>query len=1051
MFAHADFSENGSHKATINLKGVGLPASDLIYQGQVISPEAALQLKRTGKVDLSFLEPDSSSNIWKNEEEATKIAVVNDNDIPVQDGDLVDFVSAPKTSSGHQKFNVQTRNGDQASPIVTLMIGVNIHNFLLKKELLRKLGYQIPGMKFLSKVRVVFSDLKQRDDFLKIQIPNNTCKTASEWEPKGTVLKDQDLEVIIQDVVAMDATPPFDNEAISPTVIMANKNYLPMSQRTLRALALPYSLTNTPESLNDFDWYAGLISNGNLVLNVDDEDSLNCKGKYDVNGQSLNDLPDFSCSLDDAFWIARKIQKLTRTDYEDIVKHSAYPEAISKLLVEKLISRRNSLLSLLKMEDHSLPIDKNITVGESIKNGKVIQIEWPGYASRFAYGDPESPFKKMKYYLFSEVESNVMENLLNIANSKIPSMTEGSDVSSHNQSVEQTLMNQYLTTGKPQELKLGVWVKPLAGGGVILSRSVVMGNYLGTYNLLQLADTFGFYVNAGFMVGVDGLVTSIPLGLQNSNLATFSFTVTHLKPLTALKQSITEPLKNEFVIWLFKKSANVFADSVGIQDSKEESKKELADLDHNFKMLDQYMGVGESLIMTKSIVGDEQVQANFGINSTPIPKIFAAVDTTQNVISRLRIYRSDINSFTVFKDSGEEFGVNVSLGLSANTFLASIPVITFTRKMNNGDAHSQVFNLNITQDPSKNPQLHATSMALDQTLRSGSTSFLESTYENSTSKVNLKFHDVSNNFQLLQHTRRRLRTDATFEIIRPGGNAFNYYFLSDGKQRGSHFQRLGGQIGTFLVQQFISKNGSGTFDTAPSSDPGTSFLGNSYTRSAQFQSRHENSMITHPYVRVDYRWEGWNITQEKVLAQVNQLNQKYGFNIYSSGFLNDTKNIRLYQLLLSLNFYEGAFKHLLSMSVDDETLLESKYKHGCLLLFCNKVAQFHRDFSQYRKLAQQQVQDQMKVAKLEFELVSDLEQFASFDDLVAAIGGADNIYISSKLDGFRMGSEELSKPLSSNSFGIPDRVYPSGPLDAAANLLNLDNGEFDMLWLREVL
>jgi len=139
------------------------------------------------------------------------------------------------------------------------------------------------------------------------------------------------------------------------------------------------------------------------------------------------------------------------------------------------------------------------------------------------------------------------------------------------------------------------------------------------------------------------------------------------------------------------------------------------------------------------------------------------------------------------------------------------------------------------------------------------------------------------------------------------------------------------------------------------------------------------------------------------------------------------------------------------MSEADESALESKYEHGCLLVFCHHVHQFHRDFRRYRKLLQESGVDQMQLAKLEFEMISDLEQFASFEDVVNAVGGPDNIYVTSKLDGFRMGSEELSKPLTSNSFGTADRIYPNGPLDAAESILNMDNGEFDMLWLREVL
>ena len=96
-----------------------------------------------------------------------------------------------------------------------------------------------------------------------------------------------------------------------------------------------------------------------------------------------------------------------------------------------------------------------------------------------------------------------------------------------------------------------------------------------------------------------------------------------------------------------------------------------------------------------------------------------------------------------------------------------------------------------------------------------------------------------------------------------------------------------------------------------------------------------------------------------------------------------------------------------------------------------------------------------------FSASSELEQFASFDDLVQAIGGINQLYAYASISGFRVGSEIISDPIHSNGLGCtnsssatkctPRSINSDGVVTAVENLLGLFDGEFYMQWLRDVL
>src|SRR5690606_1589256 len=130
-----------------------------IQKGDVLLPEQAENLyyrrnqETAGQWNLADLDPQESY-IWKKE----KLPAANpiDDALAINDLDTVDFVSKGWARLGSFRTTVNRINSFGNPTQYTLVISKTIHNFLLRKALLRKLGYQVPAIKYLPRVKVNF-------------------------------------------------------------------------------------------------------------------------------------------------------------------------------------------------------------------------------------------------------------------------------------------------------------------------------------------------------------------------------------------------------------------------------------------------------------------------------------------------------------------------------------------------------------------------------------------------------------------------------------------------------------------------------------------------------------------------------------------------------------------------------------------------------------------------------------------------------------------------------------------------------------------------------
>jgi hypothetical protein len=151
-----------------------------------ISPEIAHEQALAG-ADISLLAPDESSNIWKNE--AKEIPQLD----LLEGKRNVRFIKELPSRSGQIRFTVVT--DDQRELIVVL--SKKVHNFLLRRNILAKLGYETQPMSWASNLNLTFESTIDRDLFIE-EMKDKLLAGTERW-----IVKQDGLEMMLQDALVL--------------------------------------------------------------------------------------------------------------------------------------------------------------------------------------------------------------------------------------------------------------------------------------------------------------------------------------------------------------------------------------------------------------------------------------------------------------------------------------------------------------------------------------------------------------------------------------------------------------------------------------------------------------------------------------------------------------------------------------------------------------------------------------------------------------------------------------------------------------------------------
>jgi len=1161
------------------------PATDLVYKGELLLPDDAhqLYLESRGDFDLSRLNPDDTSILWKN---TPPLEYNPEEDIlEIDPNKEMNYEDMVPSRTGRFRFTVSQTNARGIKKTYIIMSGKQVHNILLRKNLLRKLGYSIPPIKYLKKINLNFSSSIEKEVFfndlssatfgdpkrwvpdyeehltaterildedfkenyrsyvdiekkqlvnvgngkclsrrlnkvskylregecdkffgtnwmiekkdkgliaikspisgkclglkgkskasksrftedechyqenqlfkmvekdgifslqvqhsgkclqfrggkiLKDRIVQRTCKDtdAQKWTFKemvgndGKLLESEAIEM--QDVIALPSQDIYYNLALGFI-----PNQIIKGRRILNSLLVPFSLVYMPESVNLFNWHAGRIINKQIKVEFDSSEN-------------------FSTSFEDAKWITRRILNLTRKDWQQIVHYAHFPLEVEMVLVEKLVARRNHFKNLLGIEDQDLDFNPDISYGEILKKGKLLKENWPGYASRFAFGDPESPLSgsEIGHFIGSTLVSQALSGIIEYVGS---TWLNGQSLLNKalQERGQELFFNQLLhffETGTMGVVPFGIWAYPTFGGNIILARNVVIGSYLGTDNKVQLADVLGFRVNAGVYARVEGIPGTVPVAISGTGQVSYSRTYTHLRPIVSFKAAFKYPYKNLIVPYLQRKQGKLFEDLLTGKLKTLEGEERQKVISEAMKVFKKELSVGESLLITDSLVVGGNL--NVGAGFAQVIRLNAGIGGNNLTLSRLHILRFDENTIHVYKDLG-----NVTSLILSFQFKPVVPVLNASITVSKGYAKTKFYKINIEEDEKKNPDVIKSIKALKGLFLRNSlenTELLRKPYV-----LKHKFRDVVGKLGITLFKLAGLSGKNETEIIHPNGARKKFFQSTQIFRRGIDLEgfaveAINGVLGEYTEWDinFAGLSGGGS--------PGDTLGGSSFLYGSTYEGElidpykeglRKKGVIQTPFGTISQSYRGWSINSKKAQKIIKGWNKKYGMEFYPKEALHQTKKIFLYELALNIFVYEGGLEHFAGLSleqfekiVDEHTVGRVKTLKRLIMINKFKLFQWHLARKNYERYS-----------KYMRKLLSYMDRWMDLEGFKKSLGGDQNFFVYSRIQGFRFEDEAGDTSILANSIGQFGSARTQGIMNDMMNKLGMTSSEFYGYWIR---
>lgn len=993
----------------ISLERGTAPANDLIYQDRLLFPEEAAELVQSsgGQFDLSLLEP-APSNIWQaqNNFDAARVQTT----LPVNYMEEVEYLSSIPSRLGRNfRFSVKTNEGRS----LTLMASKTVHNVLLRRALLLKLGYNVPPIKYLSKIKLRFPDSTSRERF-KTALNENLLGDITRWVVHEEENSDS---LVIQDVVAMEAEDELYNLALGNDL-----GAIGAGRRVINSLVLPYAVMNIPESVNILNWSAARIVSNHVLLELD---------------KSI----DFNCSYEDALWMFKRLEKLSRQDWQEIVDASHLPPSVRAILIEKLIARRNSLGDSLKIDYEELAVNANPNNAAGLEDGRITQETFEGYARRFSYGDPESPLASsdLSDYILSVGLSSAIDAAVSGINS-LPFL--GTDIAERNEAEVNNLIEeataQSIESGEQvTELPLSSWIFPTFQGGLQLSRNIVAGSYLGTDNLIQLVDTIGVNVRVGAFIGVAGL-SPVSVGAQPNAFYTRNYS--HIRPLYGLRQALKYPFKNMIVPLLKRKIGHLLDDVESLPDDEDGQ----ARLQEIIATLKDNLEIGESFLITDSVGAGLSVFAGASFYNQLL-RIDAGVTPSATIISRLHIFRKDEDTIQVYKDFGNIKSIMVSISLSAG----GIPMVTASQRYSSGSARTKFFDLNLKTLGKKTK---GALIGLRDVLVSNSIEALKAVVK--PFKLEHKFKEQEGRVGIFWIRMNKTKSSNYVRLETPEGEVKEMFRRYDGAYTGNDYAGYAFDVVKSLASKLLKTNVNLTAGGA--NNPGFSFLGKAKNRIMSFEAvKDEEGKFSRTFVKLSRVWNGWSLKQRQAIKILEDIKERYVFGFFPRQVMAQTEKLFLYNINVNFFIQPEGIEAMENLTDRQLNVIFSRYARG-MASNASRLRQDDRAVLKPVRRFKRYMADAKKAkSKNDIEEYSDkilralalAEEELNIYGLKEVFGSEQNFYSFARIDGFREGDENGDQAVVSHSLGEFGRDGIQGPLNSIREKTNMTEGEFLISWI----
>jgi hypothetical protein len=502
----------------------GMPAVDLTIHGKPID---ANQATRISSKELSQLEPVSNLT-WQSEPLSLEDSSIH------YPKDGTEFVFDPvqsyfSSSKFLYRMNLTSKEDGQ---IYRVVAGYRSHNAPPLAALLRKLGYPVQTPKHFKNVVIRFPDLQTREDF----IDHFTLVVGSFTRWLVTKPKDESI-LVMRDLVVepSDQMFPYHWGALVRNQRRDDIRHM----RSHRALVVPWYLLDIYERVNLFSWEMGRIMDESVYL-------PNYLYAQPFNGET---------TYEDSRWIARKIAKLTRRDWEEIIALGHFPKEVEELVLEKTVSRRNHMVKLFDLEDETpipeLPFKKNVN-NETVKDSKLTKDKFEGCAHDFTMQDPKSPLRVpeiARFGIMQAINYGIQTGVTEL-NKLLTFNSIDKIAQKHQEDLFKRFLNYFFDNpGKPFVQPLQTYGGFFGGLVVNASREPVTGTYYGSDSKVQLVDSISIGGTLNFFLALE----PVPLGMLpmfNPNVNVIRSYV-HVRPIIGpqtdqqLLKKVLDPANNQ--------------------------------------------------------------------------------------------------------------------------------------------------------------------------------------------------------------------------------------------------------------------------------------------------------------------------------------------------------------------------------------------------------------------------------------------------------------------------------------------------------------------------
>jgi len=1025
---------------SIPMQYTNRPARDLTDEnGKTLSVMQSRAIWDKTK-DLSQLNP-KETDIWKNE--IGRQLLAQEDDLNINPQEEFHYIDKVISTVGSYRFVVREAEASSEKRNFNIWLSTDSRSILLRKNLLRKLGYRVPKILHQQELKLKFKGKASLNAFLE-EVEISTFADVNRWRIHTD---EENFVITLQDVLILESNTKIYNLAmgeISSETIA--------HRRSLNSLATPYALVDLRESVDGFPWSLGKIDNKVMLLDI-------------ISGDA------FSTTYFDTLWMLKRLKDLTRQDFQEIVDLAYFPESVALLMVEKLLARRNAITKLFFSDAVDTPVDYEVSgaTGELIK-GRLTQEKWPGHAARYSFDDTESPLSKdeMLAYFRSKFYSGVLGNLVSYVNKNLLYETDIQKVAIEKAvEAQKEQFLEFFETGQFKRVPFTAWAIPTAKGHILASRDIVTGAYLGTDNLIQIADSLEFIGEVGAFVGTLGLPSRVQLFASGS--ARFSRAYTHVKSIKSIKTALKEPFRNIIVPNVKRKKTQTIVEMIDSLQSPEFAKltgeERDAEVKNIFKEFNKVLQLGDSLIISNNLI-----LSGAGVLGYQIPLNFANIEASIQLgmnkinIWRLNITRSGENTFQVYKSRANSFGKNAGIQLSAY-----VPIITLNWNKQKGKIVTEFHSLDFDSQEETKDTIRKL-VELREVFAENSTELITKTKKPFIIQHN--FVEKLSQRRWFSKQKTKIKLSDKLKITHPEGYQTELYIRNIAKLKGKNYIQVAYDVLNGIIKE-IFENDSVNFSNAESGNPGDSFYGQSYSRQITTEVPFNNEISEIPfenYSQIKHQWKGWSGKRSKLISIKKKIDKKYGKNIFNDELFYGTKKIKLYTVDVVLSLYANGINHLLNfdhkkfMDIIDANLIvpwrgsrttnsrfgkenavtKRKRKREKLIELIDSV---HKSLqSEYRHLMNPKKKSQ-NITKL----IDTIEMMLPFKTFQTLVGGDKNFYLKGVINGFRVGTENGEEAILSNSIGEYGSEFTGGIINTLRNAIKISQGELGAYWfLRRV-